>query len=124
MNLLLKLLGLESGADVHRLVAGDWSAAHGLPWQLLVLVGVIGLVLATLNLLPWISMRLGVRLSTFALRLGMLLVLDRCARRNRVARAAGTKRAAAVDRLGRRFRIDGSARCRRPQPLPSRAGRS
>ncbi len=75
MNFLLKLLGLEPGADVHRLAGGTWSAAHELPWQLLSLVCLVGLALAALNFLPWISMRLGVRLSTFALRLGMLLVL-------------------------------------------------
>ena len=123
MNFLLKLLGLESGADVHRLVDGVWSAANPLPWQLLALIGVIGLALAAINLLPWISMRLGVRLSTFLLRLGMLVVLLAVLVGTRVARAAGTEPTAAVDRVGRRLGLDGGRRRRRQEPLPGCPGR-
>ncbi len=46
MNFLLKLLGLEPGADVHRLIDGTWSAERPMPWQFLALIGFVGLTLA------------------------------------------------------------------------------
>src|SRR4051812_41350206 len=75
MNALLKILGLAEGTDVHRVVSSNWYLSQPLPTVFLVLLLALGLVLASINFLPWISMRPSVRLGTFLLRLAMLGVL-------------------------------------------------
>ena len=75
MNFLLKMFGLEEGADVHRIVDGFWHQSQSLPTAALVVLLVVGLALAVINFLPWISMRPSVRVGTFVLRLAMLGVL-------------------------------------------------
>jgi hypothetical protein len=73
MNFLYRLF--EPGPDVTRLVRGEWLPSRPVPpaW-LWVLVGV-GTVLALVNFLPQLTMRTGVRVGTFLLRLGMLGLL-------------------------------------------------
>jgi uncharacterized membrane protein len=75
MNTLLWLCGLEGGTAVARIVESSWRAAAPLarPW-LVGLVG-LGLVLAAINLLPQLALRMSVRLWTFLLRLAMLGLL-------------------------------------------------
>lgn len=75
MNTLLWLCGLEGGTAVARIVESSWRAAAPLarPW-LAALVG-LGLVLAAINLLPQLALRMSVRLWTFLLRLAMLGLL-------------------------------------------------
>lgn len=75
MNFLLRMLGLKTGADVDRVVEGSWRVSHDLPPTVLYTVVGIGLVLAFINFLPWISMRLSVRIWTCLLRLAMLALL-------------------------------------------------
>jgi len=75
MRYLLQLLGFEQGRDVHRLIDGVWNIDPVLPaWGLYVVLAV-GVMLALVNFLPRLSMRLWVRLATFLLRLGMVAVL-------------------------------------------------
>jgi hypothetical protein len=75
MTFLLRLLGLEGTPDVFRVAGGDWRISRPLPPALLYMLIALGLALALLNFLPQVSMRLGVRLQTFVLRLAMLAVL-------------------------------------------------
>src|SRR5581483_12313875 len=75
VNSLLRFIGLDSTHDVHRVTGGDWHISRPIePGWLAFLIGV-GLVLALVNFLPRIAMRLGVRIGTFLLRLGMVGVL-------------------------------------------------
>lgn len=75
MNLLLHLLGLESGTHVNRVLVSLWTLTQPLaPWLLWTLAG-LGLVLASLNLLPAIGMRRRVRTATFVLRLALVALL-------------------------------------------------
>ena len=75
MSTLLRLFGLESGADVYRAVDSSWHVTRHVPavWWYGVLA--VGLALALLNFSPRVSMRPGLRCATFALRLGMLGLL-------------------------------------------------
>ncbi len=75
MTFLLRLLGLEPGGDVHGVSGGEWHAGRAVPPGVLALIVLVGLALACVNFLPWIAMRLSVRLGTFVLRLTMLAVL-------------------------------------------------
>lgn len=75
MNWLLKLLGLPHSEDVHRIVDGSWTLSQPLPPVLFFAILAIGLALAFVNFLPWVSMRLSVRIWTCLLRLAMLAVL-------------------------------------------------
>lgn len=75
MNTLLRLFGLESGADVYRAVDGSWQATQSISsswWYALIAAG---LVLALINFSPLISMRPGLRIITFLLRLAMVGLL-------------------------------------------------
>jgi hypothetical protein len=66
---------MEPGHDVHGVTDGEWNVsrpiAPGLLWMLIVL----GVLLATVNFLPIIAMRLSVRIGTCILRLGMVYIL-------------------------------------------------
>jgi len=75
MNFLLRLVGLEDHASVHRVVDSAWHIGQPLPPAVLYSLIALGLVLATINFLPWISMRPSVRISTFVLRALMVAVL-------------------------------------------------
>ena len=75
MTAWLRLLGLESGADVHRIVQSSWQVTHDLPGWVFYMLLSLGLVLAAVNLLPQIAMRTSVRVWTFVLRLAAALLL-------------------------------------------------
>ena len=75
MNLLLRLLGLEPGADVNQVVEGSWRVSHALSPAIFYAIVGVGLLLAFVNFLPWISMRLSVRIWTCLLRLAVLAAL-------------------------------------------------
>ena len=73
MNVLYRLFA--PGADVSRLVGGEWIVSRQLaPWVIWAVVA-IGVLLALVNFLPQLTMRPGVRVGTFLLRLGMLGLL-------------------------------------------------
>jgi hypothetical protein len=75
MNFLLRFLGMEPGHDVHSVTGGEWNVRRpveaGVLWTLIV----VGVLLALVNFLPIIAMRLRVRIGTFLLRIGMVGVL-------------------------------------------------
>jgi hypothetical protein len=71
MTALLRLLGLESGADVLRVTASNWHTTRALPWPWLALFAAAVLVLAAVNFAPRIGMRVSVRLATALLRLAL-----------------------------------------------------
>ena len=75
MNFLLRLLGLESGADVDRITDSSWRFSKTLSPVVLYVVLGIGLALALVNFIPRISMRLSLRFATCVLRVGMVLLL-------------------------------------------------
>lgn len=75
MNRLLQLLGLESSADVDRVLQGSWRAGQELPVVVLWAVGIAGVLLACINFLPQIAMRTSVRVGTFVLRLALVALL-------------------------------------------------
>jgi hypothetical protein len=75
MNYLLRLLGLDALSDVRTIDAVHWHAARDVPPWLLYLVLGGGVLLAAVNLLPFIRMRLVTRIVTTALRLGMVALL-------------------------------------------------
>lgn len=75
MNVLLRLLGLEGTPDVHRVLGGDWHLNRPLPPTLVYAIIVLGVVLAFINFLPQLSMRLSVRIGTCLCRLAMVAVL-------------------------------------------------
>ena len=74
MTSLLRLLGLDAHSAVESIVQYYWKITHPLPPALLYAILAAGLVLAGLNLLPAVKMRLAVRLWTFAFRLVMVLL--------------------------------------------------
>lgn len=75
MNLLLRLLGLDASSDVRSIDAVDWQAARDVPLWLACLVAGAGLLLALVNFLPVVRMRLATRIVTALLRLGMVGLL-------------------------------------------------
>src|SRR5690242_15269070 len=75
MNFLLRFLGLDSSHDIHRVTGGDWHLSRPLAPVLLWLVVGVGVLLALVNFLPQIAMRLRVRVGTFLLRLGLVALL-------------------------------------------------
>jgi hypothetical protein len=75
MNFLLKLLGYEQSGDVHRIVEGDFHSSHAVAPVVLWAIVTVGLLLALVNFLPRLAMRPSVRLWTFFLRVGMVVVL-------------------------------------------------
>jgi hypothetical protein len=72
MNMLLRLLGLEHGTEVHRIVDSGWRVTQPVPSGVLYAVVILGACLALVNFLPKVSMRASVRIWTFLLRLAML----------------------------------------------------
>jgi hypothetical protein len=75
MNFLLKLLGFDQSGDVHRVVEGDWHASQPVSAYVLWTIVAVGLLLALVNFLPRLAMRGSVRVWTFFLRAGMVLLL-------------------------------------------------
>lgn len=75
MSFLLRLLGLEKGTDVARVVDSAWYASSPLSQGLLVGLVLFGLALAAINWLPQLALRTRVRTMTFLLRLAMLGLL-------------------------------------------------
>ena len=75
MTWIMRLLGMESGADVSRIVESAWYNASPLSSTSLGLLIALGVVLASINLLPWLALRTNVRFITFVLRICMVLVL-------------------------------------------------
>jgi len=68
---LLRMLGLEKGADVLRIHDWNWLTPTEWPDGVLTAVGIVGLFLALVNFLPRISMRRSTRIWTFTLRVAM-----------------------------------------------------
>jgi hypothetical protein len=75
MNFLLRLIGLDAFSDVRAVESVHWQATRDVPLWLACLVGGIGLLLAVVNFLPIIRMRLATRIVTALLRLGMVALL-------------------------------------------------
>ena len=74
MNSLLRLLGLEAFRDVRAIDALHWHAARSVsPWLFYSVMGG-GVLLALVNFLPVIRMRLVTRVVTALLRLGMVFL--------------------------------------------------
>jgi len=74
MNALLRLLGL-GGGSVDSMVDYYWKAAHPVSHGLLYFILAAGIVLAAINFLPQVKMRMSIRIWTFLLRLGMVALL-------------------------------------------------
>lgn len=75
MTTWLRLLGLESGAEVQRVIDSAWRLTQPLAPAALYLLLAVGLALAFVNFLPQLRMRTSVRLWTFLLRLAMIALL-------------------------------------------------
>jgi len=75
MNVLLQLLGLESGSRVDSVARWYWRSGNPLPAWLVYFIAIVGVLIALVNFLPQLKMRLSVRVWTFFLRLGMVALL-------------------------------------------------
>lgn len=71
-GILLRWLGLESGADPASIVSSQWVASTPVAGWILGVVIVLGLILAVVNFHPRLGMRPSVRIWTFLLRLAMV----------------------------------------------------
>ena len=75
MGSFLRLLGLESAGRVHSVAEQQWQLTEPLSQEAALGLLLLGVVLAGVNLLPMIRMRPRVRIYTFLLRAGMVLLL-------------------------------------------------
>lgn len=71
MTALLRLLGLDGVTVVERVEQWAWQTAANPPVWVVAGVAGLGLVVAAINWLPWLAIRRRLRLTSFALRLGL-----------------------------------------------------